>query len=143
MESTEQERFLGLETEIESDNLDLALIQSPKFNQSAEDTVSLDDFDFTLNNNTSQSDMSDPDSPQHSSINDSMDSLSTIATDLDAMIVHEKGNGKQIVANEMVENAASSEQTDNVLFKTYSGHDLRNYKYSDIFRSLDNLNLSY
>ncbi|CCG26003.1 Dse1 cell wall protein [Candida orthopsilosis Co 90-125] len=143
VESTEQERFSGSETEIESDNLDLALIQSPKFNQSAEDTVSLDDFDFTLNNNTSQSDMSDPDSPQHSPINDSMDSLSTIATDLDAMIVHEKGNGKQIVANEMVENAASSEQTDNVLFKTYSGHDLRNYKYSDIFRSLDNLNLSY
>lgn len=143
VESTEQERFLGSETEIELDNLDLELIQSPKFNQSAEDIVSLDDFDFTLNNNTSQSDISDPDSPQHSSINDSMDSLSTIATDLDAMIMHEKGNGKQIAANEMVENAASSEQTENVLFKTYSGHDLKNYKYSDIFRSLDNLNLSY
>lgn len=148
--TTEQELALGLEseTEIESNNnLELTLIPSPKFNQPKEDdTVSMDDFDFTLtNNNTSQSDMSGLDSPHHSSINDSMDSLSTIATDVDAMIVHDKGNEKIAVCEKTDNSSTLSpfETTEKLLFKTYSGHDLKNYKYSDIFRSLDNLNLTY
>ncbi|CAL1187235.1 unnamed protein product [Candida parapsilosis] len=142
--NSEQEQLSGSDTEIESANLELTLIPSPRFNQSqVEDTISMDDFDFTLNNNTSQSDVSGPDSPQHSSLNDSMDSLSTIATDLDEMIVHGKGNEKSVAVKHMVENSTLFKKEDTSLFKTYSGHDLKNYKYSDIFRSLDNLNLTY
>ncbi|KAI5957899.1 DSE1 [Candida margitis] len=136
----EQEQMSGSETEIEPDNLEVTLLPSPKFNQFAiEDAISVDDFDFTLNN-TSESEVSSPDSPQHSSVNDSMDSLSTIATDVDAMIAHEKGNEKQGVVAKL---AVMNNTKEHSLYKTYSGHDLKNYKYSDIFRSLDNLNLSY
>ncbi|KAI5953726.1 DSE1 [Candida theae] len=140
----EQGRVSDSETETESNNaLELTLIPSPKFNHpESDDTLSMDDFDFTLNNNTSNSDMSGPDSPQHSSINDSMDSLSTIATDVETMIVHDKGNEKSMVA-EPVADELSVEREKSSLFKTYSGDCLKAYKYHDIFRSLDDLNLTY
>ncbi|KAI3404516.2 DSE1 [Candida oxycetoniae] len=57
---------------------------TPRFNHDSIEIISLDDFDFTLNNNnTSQSDVSTNGLPQDSPMNESMDSLSTMATIID------------------------------------------------------------
>ncbi|KAI5952406.1 DSE1 [Candida jiufengensis] len=155
--SSESEIESILEPKKES-NIKTPIPRSPKFSLKQEiqniNNLALlqkddEEFNFNFHNNISESDISsssqsdqefspirnNQNNNSNNSIflskkNHSSNSISTIATDIDEIIAHDINNNKVF-------------EDGHKLIKTFSGNNLNEYKYSDVFKSLDDLNLSY
>ncbi|CAK9439644.1 uncharacterized protein LODBEIA_P37440 [Lodderomyces beijingensis] len=135
----------GSDTEVEVDNsgcsVDVDLTASPVFNQEEIEVISINESEFNLcspvdsgpgpgSGSGSDSDLSTSGSPQSEPVNDSVDSLSTLATDVDACAMAEEGkHGPGVVP---LANKTG-------LTRTSSGNEFKHFKY--IFSSLDDLGI--